>query len=660
MSSAALHAVLAALLSGAWCGCSVMTDFGPDRRLERTEERCSDNVDNDGNGLTDCADSSCQQFDFCKENSTARCEDGVDNDADGRTDCEDDDCCSVPSCAPQPSCGERTVAACTDGIDNDSNGLTDCADFSCDISQCCVRLVPLLAESFGTTGTACTPRDCQTSPRSSCCESPLPAPCNHFDTSRWLAWGLPPPRVAGGAFTPNQPCQDCPASGLVSVVSAKLSPGLHLEFEADLAGDQNAMLSVGFAEKVIVPGGSDLPCGGVAKPYPLLVGIALSGSQVNAVVGGGARGTAVGKLSGTQRVSVDVREDGTVSFAVDDTLFYSSQIKMGDPAPVVRVLLQGWSASATVDNVLVARREGCARPGAWHPGPLGPGAVFGPSTDEAFDTASVRQPSILFDGKILRLYYTGSSRATGASSLGLAWSADGLVWNRSPAPLTIHGQKSDHVSQPMVIADGDGDGYLMAYRVGAPTEPGSLALASSPDAESWSREGIIVRPGTSGWDQGHVGAPALRRFRKRLYLWYVGRGKTSSISSLGLAISDDGSTFHKVKQNPVMTPAAGKQDALGIADPWVVVDGKTLHMWYVGLDWGGQTSVNLAASEDGRNWIRFPSNPLFASGSGALFGGVSVGGPTVLDRWGVLQMWYDGVDSSGSPSIGHAVNGGGS
>jgi len=125
-------------------------------------------VDNDCDGLTDCADTadcgadpacqggscdtitdkgtcnndptcewvgspqngSCQDAAVCVPDETpeASCTDGVDNDCDGLTDCDDTaDCGADPAC--QACVPDQTPeTTCTDGIDNDCDGLTDCAD----------------------------------------------------------------------------------------------------------------------------------------------------------------------------------------------------------------------------------------------------------------------------------------------------------------------------------------------------------------------------------------------------------------------------------------------------------------------------------------------------------------------------------------------------
>lgn len=111
---------------------------------EGDDATCSDGVDNDCNGYTDCRDFACSRNASVRvcctpsgdEASDALCRDGVDNDCDGYTDCVDFSCSrnpSVSACRPPcaPTGAEGTDAACSDGVDNDCNGYTDCVDFAC-------------------------------------------------------------------------------------------------------------------------------------------------------------------------------------------------------------------------------------------------------------------------------------------------------------------------------------------------------------------------------------------------------------------------------------------------------------------------------------------------------------------------------------------------
>jgi hypothetical protein len=61
---------------------------------EPAEGDCEDAIDNDGDGLIDCADTDCAGNAACKGQEV--CGDCIDNDGDGLTDYEDPDCCADP------------------------------------------------------------------------------------------------------------------------------------------------------------------------------------------------------------------------------------------------------------------------------------------------------------------------------------------------------------------------------------------------------------------------------------------------------------------------------------------------------------------------------------------------------------------------------------
>lgn len=84
---------------------------------------CGDGIDEDVDGLADCADPDCAGG--CFED----CGDGVDDDADQQVDCADPDCDADPRCAED----------CGDGVDQDFDGLTDCADPGCDLDPGCAE-----------------------------------------------------------------------------------------------------------------------------------------------------------------------------------------------------------------------------------------------------------------------------------------------------------------------------------------------------------------------------------------------------------------------------------------------------------------------------------------------------------------------------------------
>lgn len=99
-------------------------------------ELCSDGLDNDGNGLIDCADLACTGAVGCPPPVAEICGDGIDNDENGLADCKD------PACDGTPVCQTAGRELCGDGIDNDHNLVTDCRDPACIGTPACPAPTP--------------------------------------------------------------------------------------------------------------------------------------------------------------------------------------------------------------------------------------------------------------------------------------------------------------------------------------------------------------------------------------------------------------------------------------------------------------------------------------------------------------------------------------
>ncbi|MEZ4265665.1 MAG: hypothetical protein R3F39_04750 [Myxococcota bacterium] len=93
---------------------------------------CGDGLDDDQNGLTDCADPLCASVGECQGVLVeTQCEDKLDSDGDGATDCEDSDCADALACIqtcaftpPAVSCG-FTQGATT------NSGASTATDYPC-------------------------------------------------------------------------------------------------------------------------------------------------------------------------------------------------------------------------------------------------------------------------------------------------------------------------------------------------------------------------------------------------------------------------------------------------------------------------------------------------------------------------------------------------
>jgi Ca2+-binding EF-hand superfamily protein len=100
-------------------------------RGESNFEKCTDGVDNDGNGFIDCADFSCGGLE-----SPRRAEDGTILEVDGdgyRSPCKESAAPRADDDDPAGIAAETAAARhnCTDGLDNDLDGFVDCEDYDC-------------------------------------------------------------------------------------------------------------------------------------------------------------------------------------------------------------------------------------------------------------------------------------------------------------------------------------------------------------------------------------------------------------------------------------------------------------------------------------------------------------------------------------------------
>jgi len=114
-------------------------------------EICTNGIDDDGDGLIDCADPDCSGLaggpagQLCEHGMERTCNDGFDNNGDGWADCSDVDCGGAPNCIDADDDGFSADSDCDDGnalvypgafercdgIDNDCDGSID-EDGACD------------------------------------------------------------------------------------------------------------------------------------------------------------------------------------------------------------------------------------------------------------------------------------------------------------------------------------------------------------------------------------------------------------------------------------------------------------------------------------------------------------------------------------------------
>eukprot|EP00879_Flechtneria_rotunda_P022777 GHRR01024054.1.p1 GENE.GHRR01024054.1~~GHRR01024054.1.p1 ORF type:complete len:357 (+),score=108.66 GHRR01024054.1:488-1558(+) len=322
------------------------------------------------------------------------------------------------------------------------------------------------------------------------------------------------------------------------------------------------------------------------------------------------------------------------------------------------------------------------------------------------------------------MWYSGNSSplsnlvgvSAAAGSVGVAVSSDGINWLRSEG--LVEGRRgadkaddvgltlqpnSDNwwtldtchlaVSDVQVLSNSSvssgvgvywmfysgGDFEAVQVPDGLPGAPAGTAveglrmrpgLAMSQDGRNWARieadhhTGALFDVGESGqWDSLFIGHPQVLAAGPRdMRLYYHSYDSSARKFKIGIANGKDG--FNWRKGGPVFSGGqAGDFDEAGAAACHVVQDpdSKQYLMFYEGVASDGTRSIGLATSGDGSsNWQRHPQPILSPSGNPAAWDAGSVGTPSaVAMSLGKWRLYYAGRSAQLGPweGIGVALGG---
>ena len=260
----------------------------------------------------------------------------------------------------------------------------------------------------------------------------------------------------------------------------------------------------------------------------------------------------------------------------------------------------------------------------------------GPTGD--WDSGDVLNPSVVsFHGRYLNLYsgFDGKTWHT-----GLATSADGLTWSKqgkvlSPDPATWEGDSI--AGNGAVVAVGEK--LLYFYQAGTPPR---IGLATSTDGRSWQRHGAaVVDLGPRGsWDERGDADPDAIQAGGKLYLYYLGQDRARR-QRLGVAVSDDGVVWTKLRSNPILEPGeAGEFDENGVGEAAVWPANGFYWMLYTGRAHDEVRRLGMARSRDGVHWEKLKH---IFSGDQAWDSKV-ICDPSVLPGADGINVWFGGGD----------------
>ncbi len=232
--------------------------------------------------------------------------------------------------------------------------------------------------------------------------------------------------------------------------------------------------------------------------------------------------------------------------------------------------------------------------GVWVEDPLGE-PVIDRGPDGAWDHVAVDNPFVIEDDGVFYCYFEAEN-VDGQEQVGLATSTDLRAWTKhGENPVLPAGPAGawDHMAAKLPVVGRHGDTFSMLYTGKDGRGNGAIGLATSEDGLSWTKSGDgPVLPGRPGlWDPILTTCPSLARRGGRYHAIYRGMTGFYTDQRLGLMTSLDLRTWRRPDE-----PLAGLDGIYSLATCATPIDGT-----YVALSQKAHVE-RVYLSDDLRTW----------------------------------------------------------
>jgi predicted GH43/DUF377 family glycosyl hydrolase len=138
----------------------------------------------------------------------------------------------------------------------------------------------------------------------------------------------------------------------------------------------------------------------------------------------------------------------------------------------------------------------------------------------------------------------------------------------------------------------------------------SIALVESEDGVRWSKPVIVLGPNRKTDWEADLNRPVVLKNGDFYQMWYTGQARGHSW--IGYATSQDGKTWHRMSDKPVLSPEA-PWEKVAVMCPHVIYDSKEMRyrMWYSGGEQYEPNAIGYATSSDGLTWRKYEKTPIF-------------------------------------------------
>ena len=326
----------------------------------------------------------------------------------------------------------------------------------------------------------------------------------------------------------------------------------------------------------------------------------------------------------------------------DDTELNSPGVMMGNDG-VIMMYYQGNDATDTEVGLTVSM------PWLLRPNPpsnklLGTGTTY---DDVHLEDPSVfKHPSGVYN-----MYYGSYGGGSYPYSISRATSTSpSSGWGKYTLnPVLSRGSSGawddDMLSSPCVIFD---QGLYKMWFSGYDGTVWKIGYATSNDGNAWTKYGSNpVHSGSSGeWDANGVRDPWVLKVGNTYHMWYIGWVTTSGYY-VGHATSSDGTSWTEDSSNPVFGPESENAwEQYYISNPCVSWENGRYVMYYTGAYTTNKQRIGIAYSQDGTTWSRDARNPFLDWGNASRFSddGLSMG--SVMREGGYTHVYYAGYSGT--------------
>jgi len=288
------------------------------------------------------------------------------------------------------------------------------------------------------------------------------------------------------------------------------------------------------------------------------------------------------------------------------------------------------------------------------------GIVLDVGPPGSWDCIGVGNPCVIFENDTFKMWHAGGDGNT--VRIGYATSIDGATWNKD----TIHspvlnvgapGEWDDEaVSWPSVVFV---NGMYHMWYAGFPSDICYIGHATSPDGVNWDKDTAnpVLEQGPAGsWDSYWVDTPFIIFENDKFHLWYSG-GSGSDLVQIGYATATNpyGKNWTRYPANPVFSPTSGTWDWPRVECPSIAIYNNKLYMFYSGGTFE-QHDIGFATSTDKVTWYKDPE-PCLLRGPAGSWDDYDVFASYVIYDGNEYKMWYRGESSStGEIKIGLAIS----